>query len=247
MAAGRTYLGIDGCRAGWFCVRLDTAGGWSCRLAADAQGVGALAAGAAGALIDIPIGLVDSGADGRDCDRAARRLLRRRAACVFSPPARQALAATGYAQALALNRTATGRGISLQAWGLVPKIRAIDALLRSRPALRGVLRECHPELCFLALNAGLAMQHGKRRPAGQHERLALLARYFAGSQALFEQTCGRFPRRQVARDDIIDAMVCAVTARLGAGVYRTLPDEPPRDGQGLAMEIVFCDAAGCRR
>lgn len=239
MTAGRTFLGIDGCRAGWCCVRLSGKEGGSCRVVPDARGVGDLAAAADAAFIDIPIGLVDAGPGGRDCDRAARRLLGVRAASVFSPPARTTLAARDYAQALALNRRATGRGLSLQAWHIVPKIRAVDTLLRDRPALRGLLREAHPELCFRALNGGEVMQHNKKQPAGQRERLAVLVRWLPSAPALFEEACARYPRRDLARDDILDALACAVSARAGSGRYRTLPADPPRDGQGLAMEIVF--------
>lgn len=203
-----------------------------------------LAAGADSVLIDIPIGLVGPGPGGRRCDGEARRLLgRARAASVFSAPARETLAADSYPDALALNRRATGRGLSLQTRGIVPEIRAIDTLLRGQAGLRGVLRECHPELCFQALNGGRAMRFGKKRQAGQQERLAVLERWHGHSHALFGDACGLFPRRAVARDDIIDAMVCAVTARLGYGSYRTLPAEPPSDGEGLPMEIVFCSGS----
>jgi predicted RNase H-like nuclease len=240
MASTRTFIGIDGCAAGWCCVVLDAADGWSCRVAPDAHAVGKLASGADSALIDIPIGLPETGPGGRSCDREARRLLGRgRASSVFSAPARRTLAATSYAQALELNRQATGRGLSLQAWGIVPKIRAIDALLRDNRALRGVLRECHPELCFWGLNDGQAMQHNKKKRQGQQERLSVLERYFPQCRSLFGQACGEFPRRRVARDDIIDAMVCAVTAKQGFGAYRTAPAVAANDGQGLPMEIVL--------
>jgi predicted RNase H-like nuclease len=239
MTAQRTFIGIDGCRAGWFCVLLDAAGRLEYRLMPDARALGELAAAADSVLIDIPIGLVEAGPGGRVCDRAARQQLGARAASVFSPPARGALAARSYAEALALNRKVTGRGLSLQTWGLVPKIRAIDRLLRTRTALRGVLRECHPELCFQALNNGQVMQYPKKQPAGARERLTLLERCLPGCQALYEQACGQFLRREVARDDILDALACALTAWLGGGTYRTLPDEPPQDGQDLAMEIVY--------
>jgi predicted RNase H-like nuclease len=35
-----------------------------------------------------------------------------------------------------------------------------------------------------------------------------------------------------------DALVLALTAKVGAGVYRTLPEEPARDADGLRMEMV---------
>jgi predicted RNase H-like nuclease len=102
-----------------------------------------------------------------------------------------------------------------------------------------VLRECHPELCFWALNDRQAMQHNKKKRAGQQERLSVVERFFPQCHALFEQACGEFPRRELARDDIIDAMVCAVTAKRGFGAYHTAPAVTASDGQGLPMEIVF--------
>ena len=241
MASARTYIGTDGCRAGWFCVILDDGGGWSFCVAPDARAVGELAVAAASMLIDIPIGLPDAGPDGRLCDRQARQLLGRgRASSVFSAPARGTLAATSYPDALELNRQATGSGLSRQAWNIVPKIREIDTLLCDNRELRGVLRECHPELCFRALNGNRAMQYNKKKVNGQQERLAVLERCFPHCHALFEQVCGAFLRRQVARDDILDAMVCAVTAKYGYGRYQTVPASPARDRQGLPMEIVYC-------
>jgi len=241
MATGRTFIGIDGCRAGWFCVVLDERDNWSCRVVPDAAVLGELVAAADSALIDIPIGLPGSGPDGRLCDREARQLLGRgRASSVFSAPARSTLAAATYPQALDLNRQASGRGLSKQAWNIVPKIREIDTLLHNNRALRGVLRESHPELCFWALNGREAMHFNKKAREGQQERLRVLAHVFPPCQALFEQACTGFLRRQVARDDIIDAMVCAVTARYGYGGYLTLPFRPPRDRHRLAMEMVYC-------
>jgi predicted RNase H-like nuclease len=184
-----TFIGIDGCRAGWFCVILDEGDAWSCRLAPDAHAVAELAMEADSVLIDIPIGLSDSGPDGRLCDREARQLLGRgRASSVFSAPARRTLAAASYPDALVLNRQATGRGLSKQAWNIVPKIREIDTLLCGNRALRGVLRESHPELCFRALNGKQAMQYNKKKEEGQQQRLAVLEHYFPQCRTLFE--CG---------------------------------------------------------
>ena len=240
MASARTYIGIDGCRAGWFCVTLDEVNGWSCRVAPDARAVGMLVMEADSVLIDIPIGLPDSGPDGRLCDAQARQLLGRgRAASVFSAPARRTLGASCYTNALELNRQATGRGLSKQAWNIVPKIREIDTLLGDNRVLRGVLRECHPEICFWALNGKQAMHFNKKKAQGQQQRLRVLERYFPQCHALFKQACSELLRREVARDDIIDAMVCAVTAKDGYGRYRTAPVNPALDGQGLPMEILY--------
>ena len=240
MASARTFIGIDGCRAGWFCVILDESDNGACRVAPAASAIAELAVAADSVLIDIPVGLPDSGPEGRLCDREARQLLGHgRASSVFAAPARRTLTAASYPQALELNRQATGRGLSMQAWNIVPKIREVDTLLRDHRALQGVLRECHPELCFWALNSKRAMQYNKKKGEGQQERLRVLEKYFPQCHALFEQACGEFLRREVARDDITDAMVCAVTAKYGFGSYRTVPASRVIDGQRLPMEIVY--------
>ncbi len=234
------YIGIDGCKAGWFCVLLADDGRWRTALAPDAEALREVTYSAASALIDIPIGFVDAGASGRDCDTEARRCLGRpRASSVFAPPARPTLAARDYRAALAINRRHTGRGISQQAWWIVPKMQAIDALLASNPALHGILRECHPEVCFWALNGRSAMAHNKKKVPGREERRAVLRRYLAKADGLFEHATAEYPRREVALDDIIDALVAAVTAKLGAGRYRSLPADPPHDSRGRPMEMVY--------
>jgi predicted RNase H-like nuclease len=117
--------------------------------------------------IDIPIGLLDQiSPGGRVCDRLARRLLRRRASSVFSPPTRDILTATHYEQV-------RGHGMSRQAFGIMPKIRQVDRFMP--PALQQLVYEAHLELAFMAL-AGHPMQHNKKTPAGREERLQALSR-----------------------------------------------------------------------
>ena len=234
-----SYLGIDGCARGWFCVCLDASVGWSFSVIAS-DAVASVAASAKAVLIDIPIGLPDHGVDGRVCDREARRQLgRARSSSVFPVPARASLQARDFAEAQEINRRHTGRGISKQSWLIAPRISAIDGLLRADSRLRGVLRESHPEVCFWALNGATAMRHNKKTPQGRMERMALLRRYFPAADSVFDAAVTRYRRKQVARDDIVDALVLAVSAKLGAGRYRSLPANPPRDAAGLAMEMVF--------
>jgi hypothetical protein len=51
--------------------------------------------------------------------------------------------------------------------------------------------------------------------------------------------CGiKFFKKDVATDDIIDASVLAVTGLLGLeNGFRTIPENPPEDSQGLKMSI----------
>lgn len=240
-AAARGYVGIDGCRRGaWFGVALGRDGAWEARLLPTAD-IGHIVRSAHAALIDIPIGLVESGPQERACDREARRLLgRKRAASVFPAPARASLRARGYTEAVSINRRVTGRGISRQSWAIAPAIRAVDDLLQRDERARAVLREGHPELCFWALNGGTPLAYDKKSAAGRAERMAIVRRFFPPAAVLLEQAASGYRRREVAFDDIIDAMVLAVTAKIGDGRYRTLPAHPPRDAAGLPMEMVYC-------
>lgn len=234
------YIGIDGCKDGWFCVSLDEDEGWSYRVIPDAASLGEFVRHANSVLIDIPIGLLDSGTNERQCDKAGRKLLRpKRASSVFPAPARQTLQASSYEQAQLINRNANGRGLSQQSWNIVAKIREIDDLLLSRTSLQGVVRECHPELCFWALNGKQAMHYNKKTEQGRQERLSILEKYFASCHQLFAQAGSQFLRRQVAYDDIIDAMVCAVTTKHGYNNYSTVPALPEQDAHGLAIEMVY--------
>lgn len=238
-----TFIGIDGCRAGWLGLALGEGDEYRWRLLADEQALAGFIASAKQALIDIPIGLVAAGPHERICDKAARRILGApRAASVFPAPARPSLEATGYDQAQRINRALTGRGLSRQSWAIAPRIRQIDELLRTHPHLRGRLRESHPEVCFWALNHGVPMVGNKKTPTGRKARLAVLARHYPGASAIVETVA--FSRRQVAPDDVVDALVLAVTARLGARRLASLPENPPTDERGLPMEIVYPRCSG---
>ena len=74
--------------------------------------------------IDIPIGLPPTGP--RQADVLARGQVGRRASSVFVTPIRAALLATTHAEASALHRSATGKGLSQQAYALRAKILEVD-------------------------------------------------------------------------------------------------------------------------
>lgn len=185
--------------------------------------------------IDIPIGLPDIGS--RICDSQARKLLgQKRASSVFPAPIRPVLAASDYREACAIGFDIERRKLSRQAWGILPRIRDIDEILRGSPELRSTVREVHPEVCFCYLNREQPLEYNKKTIEGQRERLALLEPVFGDSvqDALSD-------RHQLASagDDVLDAFVALWTAeRLAAGAYRTIPSEPPTDRFGLRMEMV---------
>lgn len=233
-------MGMDGCRTGWVCASARAGGGPGGgpeRVELQVYGhiFHALDRDPGLAVVDMPIGLLEAPRrGGRTCDREARRLLGRpRASSVFSPPVRPLLNATDYA-------SVRGRGLTLQAFHLLPRIRELDAVVT--PGLQSsCVREGHPEVTFRLL-AGAPVVHPKRRAAGRNERLQALLRGTRPSQAAYLRAWEG--RRAVLRhgaaapDDVLDALAMLATAfRIRAHRARRLPPDPPRDARGLRMEI----------
>lgn len=232
----RMVVGVDGCRGGWVCCEINGDGDVAFSLV---ERLGAIGAGCALCCVDMPIGLAERGV--RAADVAAKRVLGRWNARVFLTPARGVFACADYSAANAMSRQLTGKGLSKQMWHIMPKIREVDDALRDEPRLRGVVRECHPEICFWGLGGGVIGEN-KKTPEGFAARLAVLERFVPGTRDLIADAMRMLPRGSAQADDVVDALVCAVTA---AGVWdgslRTLPESPERDGRGLAMEMVYRD------
>lgn len=223
--------GFDGCRIGWVSFRVDLA---SRATMVEIIDLPALLRNRPEDLcamaIDIPIGLFDRA---RECDRAARVLLGQPRGCsVFSPPCRAALQAKTYEQACAMNEERTGRRISVQAWGIAPKIGSVDEAIS--PATQKWVFEVHPEVSFAAMNDRTPLVHGKKTAAGREERLALLRRHFPEIDAhLVRRETG------VAADDLLDAAAAAWTAlRWHSGTVEQVCT-PEVDERGLATTIWF--------
>jgi predicted RNase H-like nuclease len=204
-------------------------------LVPDAEG---LAAGAFAAInaIDIPIGLSEG--QPRRCDREARQRLGPRRSSVFAAPPRPVLAAADHGEACRIGRRLAGRGLSLQSWHILPKVRQVDGLLRRQPWLLPRFQEVHPELAFLDWNGGCPLPHGKRSREGRAERLALCEELFPGVWASLRP---RFRRREVADDDILDALaLLRSAARLARGEAVVLPQGLQEwDRCGLPMRIAY--------
>lgn len=225
----RPVLGVDACPAGWVGVALAR----RCVRAfvhADIGGLVALAAigGPLQAIaIDIPIGLADSGP--RQADLLARTAAGRRWASVFVTPARAALQCATYAEALAVSRALTGRGISSQAFRLRDKILQVDSWRERAPCM---VVEAHPELSFAAM-AGSPLTDSKSTWAGAVRRRELLA-------ARGIDLAGDLGLRglRVGVDDVLDAAAVAWTAtRVAAGAAHRLPAQPERFSDGVDCAI----------
>ena len=242
--ARSSFVGVDGCKGGWFSVGLDR-DGFEAKVFCTFRELLDYYASAKLILVDIPIGLPE-GKGGRDCDRKARKLLGRpRASSVFPTPTRQTVqqasrAPKDHRAAVRTENRAAGKGISQQAFAIAPKIAEVDEVIRARgPGAEPLVREVHPELLFCALNRAKPMESPKKRAQGRVERLCVLRREEPRTQEIYDKTRAKFRRNVVANDDIVDALAAAVVARHHHGQLRTLPECPPKDPKGLRMEIVY--------
>lgn len=87
--------------------------------------------------------------------------------------------------------------------------------------------------------AGVSLGVDEKTGAGAAERGAVLGAALSGPPGLVDDLAARRPRG-VARDDVQDAWVLAVTGRFPHRL-RTVPRTPETDDTGLPMEMVFAD------
>lgn len=239
------FAGIDGCKSGWIAVMLSTEGSWETRVYTKLHELWRDHCEAELLLIDMPIGLPSAMAAVRSCDKEARQLLKqKRASSIFPAPIRELLFVSSYADANALSKQLTSRGLSKQTWYIIPKIRELDQLLQLDLAARQKLRESHPELCFTALS-GAPMVHNKQTESGYEERMKLLEMLYPHARTIVNQTLAAYPRKVVARDDIVDALVLAASALIGRGELSAIPLIIERDEYGLPMQIMYGPKSPC--
>jgi predicted RNase H-like nuclease len=238
LAPDAFVAGADGCRSGWFVViQHFKSGKVEHRTLPDFAGVIHACVGASVLAIDIPIGFMDTAEKGgRPVDRLVRdRLKPYRASSVFSPPCRPALACETYGQAATTTRShsKTGHSLTLQAFGLFPKLREVDELMT--PERQATVHEVHPELCFARMNEGRPLELSKKKVAGQEVRVDLLrAAGFDVTGAMVR----RLAQGGVDRTDVLDAYAaCWTAARIARGQAERLGTDVDRDSRGLRMEM----------
>jgi predicted RNase H-like nuclease len=175
--------------------------------------------------IDIPLGLLAEG--WRAADQLARGQLGRRGVTVFAIPPRPVWLAGSYAEANQACRELTGKGLSVQTWGLRGKMLEADTYRRgfARP-----LHEVHPELSFAVL-AGSPLALSKHTKEGLAARRELLARV---GITLPPRVAG------AAEDDLLDAAAVAWSARrIAAGEAVTLTSPAQRGDDGTEIAIRY--------
>jgi len=128
------------------------------------------------------------------------------------------------------------KGINAQTLAILPKIREVDKLMNAR--LQERVFEIHPEVSFWALNRNTPMRFNKRKATGVRERLRVLRCCLPNNR--IDEALRKFQRKYVARDDVLDAFVAALTAwKFAEGKFGRLPENPELDSRRLRMEIVY--------
>jgi predicted RNase H-like nuclease len=234
-------IGIDGCKTGWFAVITQGKMSYEFGIFNNITNIWDKHSDADLILIDIPIGLIDVSTEERKCDKDARKILRSgRASSVFVTPCRTAIYSEDYNSASDINYKNTGRRLAKQTWGIVPKIKELDEFLISNTAARSVIKESHPEVGFWALNNNSPMSNAKKKNEGLVERLDVLRPYIGSVDEIYQSALNRYPRSQLAKDDILDAICLMVNGMLGMELkLATLPPTPQVDNVGLPMQMVY--------
>jgi predicted RNase H-like nuclease len=226
---GGRVLGVDACKRGWIGIAIQegVAGAYVAghieALITQARADGPLGVVA----VDMPIGLPDTGQ--RQADVLARAVVGPLWPSVFITPVRRALQAADHATASAINREITGHGISVQAFGLKPKLFQVEQWAQAT-TVRVV--EVHPEVCFARL-AGAPLAARKSSWAGAERRRGLLAE--AGVRLAGDLgTAGV----HAGVDDVLDAGAAAWAARqVLLGAARPIPDPPQTFSDGWPCAI----------
>lgn len=196
--------GVDGCRVGWVLFRIDVPTLSTAIEIVDLPGLLTNRPERLASLgIDIPIGLLDCP---RQCDQTARRLLGRpRGSSMFPSPCRAAVQALTYQEACETNHARTGRKLSQQVWGIAAKIRQVDNVMT--PDCQRWAFEVHPEVCFWALNGGVAVANSTKDHGGPKRKTEPAAQGIPRIESHLAKRPGG-----VGADDLLDAAAAAWTA-----------------------------------
>ncbi|WP_440945129.1 DUF429 domain-containing protein [Methanosarcina sp. T3] len=251
----KVFVGVDGCRAGWFSVFLEGENESDCNWKVEIFPefsclIDFLDSNYGQAepliLIDIPIGLKTGGSGERLSDLGARSILKARKSSIFPVPCREAIYAETYKKACEVNERLTGKRISKQAWNIVPKIREVDGFLAENGNFREKVREVGPEICFQAF-AGFPMKYSKKKDEGFLERKETLDKVCPFADELLEHALSKYRRKDLAKDDILDSLAAALTAKMGSIYgFTYVPSKPETDGKRLKIQMVYCECEGVR-
>lgn len=243
------FAGVDGCRGGWFGVFLSADDWEKCEWKIGVfktfsslvdQIIKEYNSSEFLIMVDMPIGLKEGNNGPRLSDLEARKLLKARKSSIFPVPCREAAYAEDYKKACEVNEKLTGTRISKQAWNILPKIRDLDTFLIEEEIFREKIKEISPEICFQEFK-GLPMKYSKKTQEGFLERKKVLETFCPFVDDLIKTALLKYKRQELAKDDILDAFIGAVTAKYGYRFgFEYAPCKPEMDKKGLKIQLVYC-------
>lgn len=195
------YAGIDIARGAWIVVVINDDGFHAAHYAPTLTDLTHELAACHTVAIDVPLALSDTAV--RACDVHCRDVLGVRRSSLFFTPVRAALDAPTHAKASVVNKNATGKGISVQAYALRHKIFDAHRFLTQTGI---TMLETHPETTFTVL-AGEPFSTAKSTWAGIKQRERLLETHGVTLDDCLPAGAKAGP------DDMVDAAVAALTAR----------------------------------
>lgn len=224
-------IGVDGARGGWVAATIDITNGTPTMHIDFHEHFAALVDATADnevIVVDMPIGLSSNGV--RPADALARERLGQRRSTFFPTPIRSILDFEDWSEANDHSKQVCGKGLSKQAWNLIPKIAEVDQVWSRELDHR--LFEGHPETSFAEMN-GEPVLSKKATSVGRDERLSLIERHAgAGFSALISNCPSTW------RTDAIDAVALAWTAlRIIDGSAIRLGGELDEAGRPMELSI----------
>lgn len=175
-----------------------------------------------------PVGAPDKPDGLRTCDDEARERLGRRRGAAVRAPSKAVLEASSFREAQELDPT-----VDIVRWRSVSKAR--EAITEVQSWRQRVVWEVNPELAFLQMNEGTALEHGRRTQHGRRVRRQLLEYKLPGSQRILDE---RPPG--VREEKLTDALADLWTARriMARAITRMSGDSPAWNDDGVRMDIV---------
>ena len=230
------YVGLDGCRYGWVCCQIQDEK-ISLVLLKHISDITKL--NSTLMFIDIPIGLGDKKVK-RTIDVELRKLLSKsRKSSVFTPPIMEVLDVENYKIGNEISKKISGKGISIQSWNISKKIKEVNDFLLTKNSHQCNLFESHPELCFESINKK-PLIYSKKTDNGIIERLEILNQHISLTHKKVADFYGKFKSNMLKKDDIVDAAVLALSAKLWSKNGKCqIMQEISHDSNGIPFQIRY--------
>ncbi len=86
------------------------------------------------------------------------------------------------------------------------------------------------------------MRYSKKKVEGFIERKEVLSNVFKSTDEIIEYALLKYRRKDLAKDDVLDALAAALTAKIGSRYgFVYVPEEPETDSRGLKIQMIYCE------